>query len=155
MRFIEFLVEGIVRRTSQHDKRTEGDITVIGNAISDWSSLVSQRRLETFEDVFASLAAFLETTTNISELDWYFNRSLQELRIKPKDQQSFKSAWIYLAQRYNQIESKDEESVQEWYYDIVDKVREKAGLQQDDYQPGIGWQNPDDQFDDEHEWEQE
>ncbi len=129
------LIEGIVSRTSQHDKRTNAAIGVIANEISDWSSLVAHRRLDNFTDVFASLAAFIEGGSKIEELDWYFERSFMELKVKPKNRDSFKNAWVYLANRYNYIESKDEESVQEWYYDIIDRIQKEAGLQ--DHNDGI------------------
>jgi len=135
MRFTEYLVEGIVGRTSRHDKRTEGAIDVIGKAISNsFRSLLSrpktmrERRLDNFEDTLVTLAAFLQVPNN-QPLDWFFQNRFDELRIQPKDRPPysphFQNALIYLAQRYNAIESEDEDNVQEWYYDIVDRIEAK------------------------------
>jgi hypothetical protein len=134
MKFIEFLVEGIVRRTSQHDKRTTDAINVIGKAISD--SFRSRNRPETmrddkldsFGDTLITLAAFLEVPNN-QPLDWFFQNRFDQLRILPKDRPPYsphiQNALIYLAQRYNAIESEDEDNVQEWYYDITHRIEKK------------------------------
>ena len=146
MKLIE-LIEGIVGRTSQHDKREEGAIDVIGKTISNTfitpgfrvrPTTIKKRRLDNFEDTLVTLAAFLQVKDN-QPLDWFFQNRFDELRIKPKDRPPYsphmKNALIYLAQRYNQIESESEDNVQDsqhrgaeerrWYYDIVDRIEKK------------------------------
>jgi len=129
------LTEGIVRRTSQHEKRTEAAINVIGKALSATFKHTHPRprakRLDNFEDTLVTLAAFLEVPSNHygGGLDWFFQNRFDELRIQPKDRPPysphFQNALIYLAQRYNTIESEDEDNVQEWYYDVVDQIETK------------------------------
>lgn len=143
MRFIKFLTEGIVRRTAQHDKREEGAIDVIGAALSKTFSkpgyekwMEAERsggkRLNNFADALITLASFLDGMIHFKDtqsLDWFFQESFDELRIRPQDRPPhsphMQNALIYLARRYNQIESEDEGDSPVWYRDMIDKIEAK------------------------------
>ena len=112
------LSEGIVARTSQHDKRTEAAIDLFAHSLNN-----DPDRVDELDSAFITLSAFLDVG-QLEELDWFFRQTFSELNIQPNQQAQMKEAMIYIAQRYNQqLENTGNASV--WYYALLQKLRDK------------------------------
>ncbi len=125
------LIEGITARTSQHDKRTEAAIDVIGKALNA-SPLRRFPKVDGFEDALINLAGFFDESSP-DEMEWWFPATFNDLQLHKKDRSSphVKNALVYLAQRYNQIEQQEEEHFQKtgihtWLRNIVRGVHAKV-----------------------------
>ncbi len=126
MRFIEFLVEGIVSRTSQHDKRFEGAINIIAKALADnydvdpKTNIMSPRSGEMIDRahewlthyVNAQMEARADAAMKVDDEDmedyqWERDKSIKtksqlakEFGIKPQYIDTFFRAFLFFAQEY-------------------------------------------------------